>query len=139
MVPIFLWCSWMQFNGEENNLNRGFKRNIFCCVLMHNFWWFPKLLILTNCLRRSWNNFFLAYFQDDVFYSIPYLGLKQATLSQQQLFVINLACFLNFNPKNLAKFGIFYPKWLLMLKIVLFYLGWCYQSKKRCKTFIQLN
>ena len=34
MVPIFLKCSWMQFNGQEDNLDRGFKELVFSYVLM---------------------------------------------------------------------------------------------------------
>ena len=52
---------------------------------------------------------------DDIFYYIPYGGggYKQVALSQQQLYVINLKLFLNFNSVNLARFGIFLPKWLI--------------------------
>ena len=84
---------------------------------------------MINCSRRLWNNFFLVCSEDDIFHSIPYVELKQVTLSQQQLFVINLVRFLNFNLKNLARFEIFYPKWLITLKICLFYLARCFQSK----------
>ena len=119
MVPIFLRCSYMQFNEEENNLNIEFKQNVFCCVISidisnlfrkHKFWWFAKLIISINHIRRSWNNFFPVCSEDDIFYSIPFGGLKQVTLSQQLLFVINLVRFLYFNPNTLARFGIFPPK-----------------------------
>ena len=67
------------------------------------------------------------------FHSIPYVGLKQVALSQQQLFVINLVRFPSLNLKNLARFRIFHPKWLITLKICLFYFGKCYQSKIKMK------
>ena len=129
----------MQFNGEEVNLYRGFKQIVFCFVLMSidisnlfrsfKFWYFAKLLILINRIRRSWNNSFLVSSEDDIFHSIPHGGLKHVTLSQQQLFAINLVHFLNFNLKNSARFGIFHQKWLKTLKICLFYLARCYKSK----------
>ena len=62
-------------------------------------------------------------------------GTKQVTLSQQQLFVINLVRFLNFNLKNIARFGIFLPKWLITLKICLFFLARCYQSEIKMSNF----
>ena len=70
-------------------------------------------------------------------FSIKYLigGLKQVTLSQKQHLVINLECFLNFNMNNFARFRIFLPKWLITLKISLFYLARCYQSKMKMKNF----
>ena len=35
------------------------------------FWWFAKLIISINRLRRSWNNFFLVRSEDGIFYFIP--------------------------------------------------------------------
>ena len=70
-------------------------------------------------------------------FSIKYLigGLKQVTLSQKELLVINLEGFLNFNMNNFASFRIFLPKWLITLKISLFCLARCYQSKMKMKNF----
>ena len=47
----------------------------------------------------------------------PMERFKQVTLSQQQFSVMNLVGFLNFNLKNLARFGTFHPTWLITLKI----------------------
>ena len=60
---------------------------------------------------------------------------KHVTLSQQQLFIINIVCFLNFNMKNLARFGIFHPKWLIALKMCLFYIARCYHNKIKMLNF----
>ena len=70
-------------------------------------------------------------------FSIKYLigGLKQVTLSQKELLVINLEGFLNFNMNNFASFRIYLPKWLITLKISLFCLARCYQSKMKMKNF----
>ena len=86
MISIFFKYSWMQSNGEENNLNRGFKPSAFCRVLMLidisnlfrslKFWWFAKLLTLINHSRRSWNNFFLVYYERDSFHSMRYGGTE---------------------------------------------------------------
>ena len=43
--------------------------------------------------------------------------------------------FLNFNLKNIARFGIFLPKWLITLKICLFFLARCYQSEIKMSNF----
>ena len=48
MIPIFLKSPWLQFNGEEDNLNRGFKQIEFYWVLMSmdiTFWRFANYLL----------------------------------------------------------------------------------------------
>lgn len=73
-------------------------------------------------------------------FSFPYLmgggGLWQFTLSQQQFFVINLVRFLHFNLKNFVRFEIFLSKWVVTLKIYLFHIARCYQSKMKMWKFV---
>ena len=130
MISIFFKYSWMQSNGEENNLNRGFKPSAFCCVLMLidisnlfrslKFWWFAKLLTLINHSRRSWNNFFLVCNERGSFHSMRYGGTEASyTVTTTTTFCYKSNAFSKFNLENSARFDIFLPKWLIALKIYL--------------------
>ena len=125
---------WSSSNAPECKLMEGKTtlieslNTLLYCVLMSidisnlfrslKFWWF-LLFIAKDCGAIS----SLCAFK--IIFFIIYLigGIKPITLSQQQLFVMNLVHFLN------SRFRTFHLEWLITLEMYLFYLERCYQSK----------